>query len=268
MQNVLKQAYQAEVLLRKVQMHSVGTRYPFKDHVVITAENAYRHPENDLFSYTHRIDVVVKCENKFEAIKLNKSLKEYFAKEQMLPLHVGVFQKPYTKDNQKSRKYYAFSTICAKDLISHLDNLAKDKSLKYVVGFTAVESSTLVNGFDLTYQVADFRLEHVFIDDENAKELGLSQAFYKLVLHTSSIIQIDEDTCEEELLNFEIIGESESEIITLAEKLSVLQRDKKEIFTCKGGFPRHERDFYRVKLDDTASNIILRLSLSPDKKVS
>lgn len=105
----LKQAYQAEVLLRKPQIHSVGTRYPHKDHVVITTENIERSSKNPLFSIISLIDVVVKCENRTEAVKLNMALKEYFAKGMMLPLNVGVFQKPYTKQNERAMKYYAFT---------------------------------------------------------------------------------------------------------------------------------------------------------------
>jgi len=63
MQNVtyphfIQQAYQAKVLLRKVQIHSVGSRYPFKDQVVLTTQNIERNEANTIYSYTHLIDVV------------------------------------------------------------------------------------------------------------------------------------------------------------------------------------------------------------------
>ena len=86
----IQQAYQAKVLLRKVQIHSVGTRYPFKDQVVLTTQNIERNATNAIYSSTHLIDVVVKCENRIEAIKLNQAIKEYLAKDMMLPLDANL----------------------------------------------------------------------------------------------------------------------------------------------------------------------------------
>ncbi|MBN2832427.1 MAG: hypothetical protein JXK50_07130, partial [Campylobacterales bacterium] len=85
--------------------------------------------------------------------------------------------------------------------------------------------------------------------------------------------EVDEDTINEVLINFEINGESESEINTLAEKLTQLQNNG-IVFTCKGQFPRAERDFYRVSLSKTASELITELSATvkpepqPTPKVS
>lgn len=267
MQNVTQQAYQAEVLLRKVQIVTVGTRNPFKDQVVLTTENILRHADNPLFTYSHRIDVVIKCENKLEAIKINKEIKEYFAKDMMLPLHVGVFQKPWTnqKEKQKSRKYYAFATINSKDVIAHLKECEKNKSNKYVLGASPVESNMLTNGFDLTYMIANFQMEHTFLTEIEGKLLD--KPIYRLSLSTVSIIENfeegkeDEATQEEELVLFQISGDSESEINSLAEKIAKLQFDKKEIFTCKGGFPKHEKDFYVVRLAKTASELLTLLSV-------
>jgi len=264
MQNVIKQAYQADVLLRKVQLHTVGSRYPFKDQVVITAENTMRHPENDLFTYSHRIDVVIKCENRTEAVKLNIAIKDYLSKDMMLPLHVGVFQKPYTKDNQKARKYFAYTTISSKELLASLPELQKNKDLKYALGASPIESNMLANGFDLTYAMTNYTLEHTFLDDEKARELGINSSIYRLTLYTSSIIQLDDETMEEELINFEINGESESEVIALAQHLTKLQNNG-VVFTCKGAFPKHERDFYRVKLDKSAGDLLKQFS-KPEPK--
>jgi len=166
----IQQAYQADVLLRKVLMSSVGSRYPHKDHVVITAENTYRHSENPLFSYSQRIDVVVHCENRIEAVKLNLALREYLAKDMMLPFHVGVFQKPFTKEGQKARKYFAYANIGAKELLESLPKLEKDKSLKFALGASPIESNVLVNGFDLTYTISDYDLEHTIFTIEDAKK--------------------------------------------------------------------------------------------------
>jgi len=257
----IQQAYQADVLIRKSLLSSVGSRYPHKDQLVITAENTYKHPTNDLYTFSQRIDVVVKCENRIEAVKLNQALREYLAKDMMLPLSVGVFQKPFTKDQQKARKYFAFANIGAKELLESLPKLEKDKTLKYVVGASAVESNTLVNGFDLTYSITDFDLEHTIYTIEDAKKAKreLEKDIYKLSLYTSTIFEVDADTIEEVLINFEINGESESEINTLAEKLTQLQNNG-VIFQCKGQFPRAERDFYRVTLSKTASDLIAELS--------
>jgi len=260
MQNILKQAYQAEVLLRKVHMCTVGTRYPFKDQVVLTTENTYQVPDMELFTYTQRIDVAVRCENRIEALKLSKALNEYLDKGLMLPLHVGVFQKPYTSDNQKSRKHYAYCNLDAKALLVLIPELQKDKSNIYQVGSTPVESNTIINGFDLTYQVADYRMEHTFMS-EDFDGKPLDNPFYRLTLYTSSIFEnIDdkskESTKTEELLNFQIIGDSESEIIALAKKLQNQQNLKKDTFTCKGAFPKHERDFYAVRLNKSASELL------------
>lgn len=257
----IQQAYQADVIIRKVLMCSVGSRYPHKDQLVITAENTYKHPANDLYTYSQRIDVVVKCENRIEAVKLNQALREYLAKDMMLPLSVGVFQKPFTKDNQKARKYFAFANIGAKELLESLPKLEKDKTLKYVVGASPIESNVLVNGFDLTYSITDFDLEHTFMSIEEAKKnkIDLVKDIYKLTLYTSTLFEVDADTIEEVLINFEINGESESEINTLAEKLMQLQNNG-VVFQCKGQFPRAERDFYRVTLSKTASDLIAELS--------
>jgi len=142
-------------------MSSVGTRYPHKDQVEITVENTYQHSTNALYSFSHRIDVVVKCENRVEAVKLNTAIREYLVKNLMLPLHVGVFQKPITKDNQKVRKYFAYANINAKELLETLPKLEKDKSLKFVLGASPIESNVLANGFDL---------EHTFMSVEDAKK--------------------------------------------------------------------------------------------------
>ncbi len=157
----IQQAYQAKVLLRKIQIHSVGTRYPFKDQLVITTQNIECNPNNPIFSITHLIDVVVKCENRTEAVKLNNVLKEYLAKDKMLPLDIGVFQKPYTKENQSAQKYYAFSNSSAKELLELLPKYQDDKSLNYVVGATPVESNYIFNGFDLTYTLTNYTMSGV-----------------------------------------------------------------------------------------------------------
>lgn len=269
----IQQAYQADVLLRKVLMSSVGSRYPHKDHVVITAENTYRHSENPLFSYSQRIDVVVHCENRIEAVKLNLALREYLAKDMMLPFHVGVFQKPFTKEGQKARKYFAYANIGAKELLESLPKLEKDKSLKFALGASPIESNVLVNGFDLTYTISDYDLEHTIFTIEDAKKQKREMAkdIYKLTLYTSTIFEVDADTVEEILINFEINGESASELDTLATKLTEMQNNGL-VFTCKGQFPRAERDFYRVTLSKSASELIVELSTiikpEPQSKVS
>ena len=269
----IQQAYQADVLIRKVLMSSVGSRYPHKDHVVITAENTYRHSENPLFSYSQRIDVVVHCENRIEAVKLNLALREYLAKDMMLPLSVGVFQKPFTKEGQKARKYFAYSNVNAKELLESLPKLEKDKSLKFSLGASPIESNVLVNGFDLTYTISDYDLEHTIFTIEDAKKQKreIAKDIYKLTLYTSTIFEVDADTVEEILINFEINGESASELDTLATKLTEMQNNGL-VFTCKGQFPRAERDFYRVTLSKTASELIAELSTiikpEPQSKVS
>lgn len=261
MQNVLKQGYQAETLLRKVHMVTVGTRYPHKDQVVITTENTYQHPEHEFSTYTQRIDVVIPSENRIEAMKTVNALRDYLIKnEMMLPLNVGVFQKPYLKENQKARKHYAYTIDNAQTVLNLLPNLLKDKSNKYVVGATPVESNVIVNGFDLTYQIEDYRMEHLFMDtDFDGKPL--ETPYYRLSLYTSSIFENEDPktkdiTQSEELVIFHIKGDSESEIIALAKKLQYQQREKKTIFTCKGSFPKVERDFYAVNLGKSASEIL------------
>ena len=264
MQKVIKQAYQAEVLLRKVHMVTVGTRYPHKDQVVLTTENTYQHPEYEFSTYTQRIDVVIPSENRIEAMKTTKALKDYLlTKEMMLPLHVGVFQKPWLKDNQKARKHYAYSIDDSKTILNLIPELEKNKQNKFVVGSTPVESSTIVNGFDLTYQIQDYRMEHLFME-EDFDGKPLEQPFYRLSLYTSSIfededIKTKETTQTEELLVFHIKGDSESEIIALAKKLQVLQKDK-QIFNCKGAFPKLEKDFYTVNLGKSASEVLIDLN--------
>ena len=264
MQTVQKQGYQAEVLLRKVHMITVGTRYPHKDQAVITTENTYQHPKHEFSTYTQRIDVVIPSENRIEAMKVVKSLREYLIKnEMMLPLHVGVFQKPWLKENQKARKHYAYTIDDSKTILKLLPELNKNKSNKYVVGATPVESDIIVNGFDLTYQITDFRMEHLFME-KDFDDKPLEQPYYRLSLYTSSIFE-DEDpkeketTQSEELLIFHIRGDSESEIIALAKKLQILQREK-QIFSCKGAFPKAERDFYAVNLGKSASELIDQLN--------
>ena len=261
MQTVLKQGYQSEVLLRKAHLITVGTKYPFKDQVVITTENTYQHPELDFSTYTHRIDVVIPSENRIEAMKTVKSLKEYMQdNSMMLPLHTGVFQKPWVKDNQKSRKHYAYTIDDAQTIAKLLPTFSKNNDYKYVVGATPVESNTIVNGFDLTYQIQDFRMEHLFMDtDFDGKPL--ETPFYRLSLYTSSIFETDDPktkdiTQSEELVVFHIKGDSESEIIALAKKLQAQQQNGKDIFTCKGSFPKLERDFYVVNLSKNASDLI------------
>lgn len=265
----VQQAYQADVLLRKVLMSSVGSRYPHKDHVVITSENTYQHHENSLFTYSQRIDVVVKCENRLEAVKLNQAIREYLSKDMMLPLHVGVFQKPFTKDNQKSRKYFAYSNTNAKELLEILPKLEKDKTLKFALGASPIESNVLVNGFDLTYSISDFDLEHTIFTIEDAKKAKreIAKDIYKVTLYTSTIFEVDVDTVEEVLINFEINGESSSELDTLANKLRELHNNG-IVFTCKGQFPRLERDFYRVSLSKTAGELITELSATIKPELS
>jgi len=221
-----------------------------------------------MFTYSHRIDICIKCENRLEAFKLDKDLKDYFKGEKMLPLHVGVFQKPYTKEGQKSRKHYAFSTVSAKDLITALPEFKKDKKYDYAPGQTNVETLTLLNGFDLKYMVVDYTMEHLFLEEIMGKPLDTP--FYKLKLYTSSIIEdIDdktqESTTKEELIIFEINGDSKSQILDLAKKLYELKKDKKGLFTCKGNFPKLERDFYTVRLDKNAGQLLDLFSKTPKK---
>lgn len=257
----LKQAYQAEVLLRKPQIHSVGSRYPFKDQVVITTENIEKSPSNPLYSMTSLIDVVVKCENRVEAIKLNNALKEYFAKGMMLPLHVGVFQKPYTKENQRSLKYFSFANISAKELLEELPKLEKNKDLKYVLGASPVESNYILNGFDLKYSLTNFIMQGSSLSLEQMKEFNknATKPSYKLKLRTTSFYEVDEDTSLDESVDFEISGESESEIETLAEKMLKLQ-DNGIAFVCKGRFPQAQRDYYTVAISKKASDLITEIN--------
>ena len=263
MQTVIKQAYQAEVLLRKVHLVTVGTKYPYKDQVVITTENTYQHPDFDMFTYTHRIDVVIPAENRIEAMKTVKALKEYFNADMMLPLHVGVFQKPWTSQNQKARKHYAYTIDDSKTILNLLPELQKDKKNKYVPGATTVESNVIANGFDLTYQIQDFRMEHLFMD-EDFDGKPLENPFYRLSLYTSSVFENEdpktkEVTQNEELLIFHVKGDSESEVLELAKKLYSMQKEK-NIFTCKGSFPKAEKDFYSVNLNKSASELLKQFS--------
>lgn len=265
----IQQAYQAKVLLRKVQIHSVGSRYPFKDQVVITTQNIERNPNNPLFSNTHLIDVVVKCENRLEAVKLNMALKEYLAKDKMLPLDIGVFQKPFTKENQSAQKYYAFSNIQAKELLELLLKYQEDKSLNFVVGASPVESNYTFNGFDLTYSLTNYTMQGTFLTLEQMKEFNKNaeKPSYKLKLLTTSFYEVSEDTSLDESVNFEIVGESESEINTLAEKIQQLQNNG-IAFTCKGRFPRAQKDFFTVPLSKVAGDLITEINalLEPKTK--
>lgn len=264
----IQQAYQAKVLLRKVQIHSVGTRYPFKDQVVLTTQNIERNTTNALYSSTHLIDVVVKCENRIEAIKLNQAIKEYLAKDMMLPLDIGVFQKPYTKENQQAQKYYAFSITSAKELLELLQKYTSDASLKYVLGASPIESNYIFNGFDLTYSLTNYTLDFTFRTLEQMKELNpnASAPVYKLKLKTTSFVELDEDTQIDESVNFEISGESESEVNTLAEKIIQLQNNG-ITFTCKGRFPRAQKDYFTVPLSSSAGDLIKEIGtiLEPKK---
>ena len=260
---IIKQAYSAKVLLREVQVCTVGTKYPFKDQVVLTAENTYSHPDFELFTYTQRIDVCISCENRIEAYKLYQKLSEYFKSKKMLPLEVCVFHKPWTSNNQKSRKYFSYSSINSNELLQLLPTLNEDKSLNYHPSDkNNVNSSALNVGFDLTYQVKDFKMEHLFLEEIDGKKLD--KPYYKLSLYTTSIFEnvdpkSNEITENEEIVLFEINGDSESEIILLAKLLHKNLTDKK-VFQAKGGFPRMERDFYRVRLDESASYYINLLS--------
>ena len=265
----LQQAYQAKVLLRKIQIHSVGTRFPFKDHVVLTTQNIERNATNPLYSSTHLIDVVVKCENKLEAIKLNLALKEYLSKDMMLPLNIGVFQKPFTKDKQSAQKYYAYSNTSVKELLDSLPKYEKDTSLKYVLGASPVESNYLFNGFDLTYALTNYTMQGSFLSLEQVKEFkkDATEPSYKLKLMTTSFIEIDENTQVDESVNFEIQGESESEVNTLAEKIQQLQINGIP-FTCKGRFPRAQKDFFSVPLSKNAGDLIKDINTLLDVKKS
>ena len=257
--NIIKQAYSAKVLFREVQVCTVGTKYPFKDQIVLTSENTFTHPDFDLFTYTQRIDVCIRCENRIEAFKLYQQLADYFKSKKMLPLEVGVFHKPFLRDNQKARKYFAYSTITSKELLELLPTLKNDKSLVYQPSNKNNVNSSAVNiGYDLTYQIKDFKMEHLFLEEIDGKTLDTP--FYKLSLYTTSIFEnSDPKTKEvfevEEIVIFEIKGESESEIIQLAKLLHKNLTDKK-VFQSQGSFPRMEKDFYRVKLDETASYYI------------
>ena len=264
----IQQAYQAKVLLRKIQIHSVGTRFPFKDQVVLTTQNIERNANNPLFSSTHLIDVVIKCENRIEAIKLNQELKTYLAKEMMLPLDIGVFQKPYTKENQSAQKYFAYSNINAKELLELLPKYLSDNALKYVLGASPVESNYLFNGFDLTYSLTNYTMEGSFLTLEQMKDFNKNATApsYKLKLKTTSFVEMDADTQVDESVNFEISGESESEVNTLAEKIVQLQNNG-IAFTCKGRFPRAQKDFFSVPLSKSASDLIKEINtlLEPKK---
>jgi len=268
MQKAVKQAYQAEVLLRSTQMITVGTRYPFKDQVVITTENTYRHSERELFTYSHRIDIGIPCENKLEAMKLHKALREHFQdKKMMLPIHVGVFQKPRTYNNQKARKHQAHATIKGADLLLALPEFQKDKTLAHSIGSSPVESNVLVNGFDLTYMISEFTMEHLIME-EDFDGKPLDTPFYRLDLYTSSVFEDEDGLSNEELIVFSINGTSESEIMLLGEKIAKLQHDKKEILTCKGAFPREQRDYFQIRLADNAETFIKRLTPEQTKKAS
>lgn len=263
MQNALTQAYQADVLIRKSLTCTVGTRYPFKDQVVLTCENIERQAD-DIFSYTHVIEVVVKCENHKEAGSLNLALREYLAKDMMLPLSVGVFQKPFTKENQKSRRYFAFANITPKDLMLELPKFEKDKSLKYALGASPIESNVVVNGFDLTYSVTKFSLDKTVYTIEDAKQQKreIKEDIYKLILATTSSFEYEDGSQAVELINFEIACESESQIIELAK---VLQRNQNNgvIFTCKGKFPRAQKDYFVIPLSKKASDLLIELNTQP-----
>lgn len=261
--NIIKQAYTAKVLFREVQVCTVGTKYPFKDQVVLTAENTYSHPDFDLFTYSQRIDVCISCENRIEAYKLYQNLNEYFKSKKMLSLEVGVFHKPFLRDNQKSRKYFSYSSINAKELLELLPTLKDDKSLNYQPSNkNSVNSSAVSVGYDLTYQIKDFKMEHLFLEEIDGKPLD--KPFYKLSLYTTSIFENEDPKTKEiyeveEIVLFEISGDSESEIINLAKLLHKNLTDKK-VFQAQGGFPRMEKDYYRVKLDQPASYYINLLS--------
>ena len=263
----LQQAYQAKVLLRKVQIHSVGSRYPFKDQVVLTTQNIERNLLNPIYSSTHLIDVVVKCENRIEAIKLNQAIKEYLSKDMMLPLDIGVFQKPYLKDKQQAQKYFAFSNISAKELLELLPKYQSDTSLKYVLG--APLENYVFNGFDLTYSLTNYTLDFTSRTFEEHKEFNpkATGPLHKLKIKTTSFIEVDEDTQMDESVNFEVSGESESEVNTLAEKIMQLQNNG-ITFTCKGLFPSAQKDFYTVRLSRSASDLIkeINVMLEPKKQ--
>jgi len=53
----------------------------------------------------------------------------------------------------------------------------------------------------------------------------MAKDIYKLTLYTSTIFEVDADTVEEILINFEINGESASELDTLATKLTEMQNN-------------------------------------------
>ena len=261
----LQQAYQAKVLLRKVQIHSVGSRYPFKDQVVLTTQNIERNLLNPIYSSTHLIDVVVKCENRIEAIKLNQAIKEYLSKDMMLPLDIGVFQKPYLKDKQQAQKYFAFSNISAKELLELLPKYQSDTSLKYVLG--APLENYVFNGFDLTYSLTNYTLDFTSRTFEEHKEFNpkATGPLHKLKIKTTSFIEVDEDTQMDESVNFEVSGESESEVNTLAEKIMQLQNNG-ITFTCKGLFPSAQKDFYTVRLSRSASDLIKEINVILEPK--
>ena len=270
MQTVIEQAYQAEVLLRSIQLVTVGTKYPFKDQVVVTTENTYQVPDMDLFTYTQRIDVVIPSDSKLEAFRLVKDLKTYFKSEKMLPLNVGVFQKPWLKENQKARKHFAYTIDNAGVYLKLLPELKKDKTLDFHLGSSPVESSCISNGFDLTYQVQNFRMEHLFMS-EDFDGRPLDEPFYRLTLYTASIFENEDEktkevTQTEELVLFHIKGESEKQIIDLANRFSVMSRSK-EIISLKASFPKVERDFYSVNCSNSAFEILEKLKKS-DKKAS
>lgn len=263
----LKQAYQAEVLLRKPQIHSVGSRFPFKDHVVITAENIERSSNNPLYSITSLIDVVIKCENRIEAVKLNMALKEYFSKGMMLPLHVGVFQKPYLKEKQSAQKYYAFANINAKELLEELPKLEKNKDLKYVLGASPIESNYILNSFDLTYTLTDYTMQGSILSLEQMKEINknATKPSYKLKLRTTSFFEVDEETALDESVNFEVSGESESEIELLAEKINTLKNNGVAL-VCSGKFPQAQKDYYTVAITKKAGDLITEINAMLEPK--
>ena len=273
MQNVLRQAYQADLLLRSAQLVTVG-KYPYKDNeVILTSENTYQDEKTEFFTYSRRIDVVIKCENRLKALELAKVLRTHFQSEFMLPLHVGVFQKPrsYGKNPPKSRKYFSYSTLSGNQVLNLIPELQKGNKYKYVIGASPIESNFITNGFDLTYQIDDFRLEHMFLETDN-DDKPLDKPMYRLSLYTVSIFEdeVKEDEIEqtEEIVLFHIYGDSKSEIESLAQHLQKQKHEGKKIFTCKGGFPKKELDFYGVTLDKSASDLLVDFQKNIEAKAS
>lgn len=261
MQNVLKHAYQADVLLRKVLTHTVGSRFPFKDHVVLTAENSEPNAENPIFTSKQCIEVVIPCENRVEALKLNVALKEYLSKNLMLPLSVGVFQKPYLKDGQKAVKHFSFTNINAKTLLAELPKLEKEPKSKFVADGS--------NGFSLTYTITDFTFDKTAFTVEDAKKTNknstLDKDIFKLKLSTTSAFEFEDGSQSVEIVEFEIACDSENEIDTLA-KLMYDNQKNGVVFTCKGKFPVAQKDFYVIKLSKTGAELITQFSADTVKK--